>query len=198
MNTLLIAWITCWKNKTILLVIKNVWTHMWHQWNAYLSNHVQWNRQPSRFLTKRANNMEQVLLQFHYNDTERIFWIIDHAEKNTQKNNYQTIWNNDSKIQSSQGLLWHGPLQDNIVYNTYNKGKSWIILWTHKRHPIPCHNGQGMGCILWVFYRQLAMLQEDLIIFCPTDPLTTWCLTLGNYQVYQPHYQPICDTTHYS
>ena len=30
----------------------------------------------------------------------------------------------------------------------YDKGRTWIKLWTHKRHPISCPHGRAMGCLL--------------------------------------------------
>ena len=59
-----------------------------------------------------------------------------------------------TQLQSSAVIMWPN-LVRYYINNHRNWSRIWIRCWIHKRQPIPCPNGQGMGCLLWIFVKKL-------------------------------------------
>ena len=55
-------------------------------------------------------------------------------------------------------------LYSTICYSKYfielnfDKSTQYVVLWTHKRHPIPRPFGRAMECLLWVLQQKLTVL----------------------------------------
>ena len=83
-----------------------------------------------------ANNAESISITWRVHD---LFWLGSCRDDRLQiQSSAVTTRSNTSKY---------------CIYHHRNCGRISIRGWTNKKHHIPRHNGQAMGCLSWVFLR---------------------------------------------
>ena len=73
-----------------------------------------------------------------------------------------------SAVVTLSNMTWY------CTHHCRNWGRISITGWTHKRHPIAHHNRWAIGCLMWIFWRNLTMLKWHITVCMMINLFSEW------------------------